>query len=230
MTARASLRRLIHVAALGVAVGFICPDLNKPLGARYWQSSYRTADAAQQSTIEDSQRHTVRAACGALVDAKGRDVVHPHDAGDKRAASKPTHCGSDDAQPQSAPAQLTVSTSRPKDSFPALNAGRAQNQPTRSTDDADQSVRLTGGSVVRVGAALLTSGSVVWVLRSTFWAYLLVFGLPLWRDVDLLPIVARADGEGSATDEMLPTPAAEHAVADVLDAVTSPLDDRRRRR
>ena len=82
---------------------------------------------------------------------------------------------------------------------------------------------------VRVGAALLTSGPVVWVLRSTFWAYLLVFGLPLWRDVDLLPIVARADGEGSATDDMLPTPAAERAVADVLDAVTSPLDDRRRR-
>ena len=49
MTARASLRRLIHVAALGTAVGFICPDLNKPLGALYWQSSYRTADAAQSS-------------------------------------------------------------------------------------------------------------------------------------------------------------------------------------
>jgi len=230
MTARASLRHLIHVAALGTAVGCICPDLNKPIGTRYWQSSYRAADAAQQSTFEDSQRHTVRAACGALVDAKGRDVVHPHDAGEKRAALKPSHCGSDDAQPQSAPAQLTVSTSRPKDSFPALNAGRAQNQPTRSTDDADQSVWLTGGSAVRVGAALLMSGSVVWVLRSSFWAYLLIFGLPLWRDVDLLPIVARADGEGSVADDMPPDTAVERAVAGVLDAATSPLDDRRRRR
>jgi len=229
MITLASLRHLIHVAALGTAVGCICPDLDKPLGARYWQSSYRAADAARQSTFEDS-RHTVRAACGALVDAKGREVVHPHDAGEKRAASKPSHCGSDDAQPLSAPAQLTVSTSHPKHSFPALNAGRAQHQPTPSTDDADQSVWLTGGSAVRVGAALLMSGSVVWVLRSSFWAYLLIFGLPLWRDVDLLPIVARADGEGSVADDMPADPAAERAVAGVLDLATSPLDDRRRRR
>jgi hypothetical protein len=217
-------------------VGFICPELNKPFGGRYWQLSIRAAHAAQQAASEDdSQHHTVRAACGALVDAKGRNVEHPH-AGAKGAASKPARCGSDNAQPQSEsakvpePAKAAASASSLKDSFPALNAGRAQHQPTQSTDDSDGSVWLTGGSAVRVGAALLTSGGVVWALRSTFWAYLLVFGLPLWRDVDLLPIVVRGEGEGGVVDDTRPSTAAERAVTDVLHAATSPLGDRRRRR
>ena len=56
-----------------------------------------------------------------------------------------------------------------------------------------------------------------------FLAYLLIFGLPLWRDVDLLPIVARGEGEGSVANDTQPSTAAERAVTDVLDGAMSPL-------
>jgi hypothetical protein len=39
---------------------------------------------------------------------------------------------------------------------------------------------------------VITSGVVIWLLQSSFLASLLILGLPLWRHVDLLPIVERA--------------------------------------
>jgi len=66
---------------------------------------------------------------------------------------------------------------------------------------------------------VLTSGVAIWFLQSSFWTYLLILGLPLWRHVDLLPIVDKAsdeaahptDAAGAGADE-------ERAIARVLQA------------
>ena len=76
---------------------------------------------------------------------------------------------------------------------------------------------LGHGDAIRVGAALLTGGGLIWLLQSSYLTYLLIFGLPLWRDVDLLPIVAgEADSEAWADVAAVST-AEELAVTRVLD-------------
>jgi hypothetical protein len=41
----------------------------------------------------------------------------------------------------------------------------------------------------RLTAVVITGGTALFLVQSSFWTYLLVLGLPLWRHVDLLPIV-----------------------------------------
>jgi len=45
---------------------------------------------------------------------------------------------------------------------------------------------------VGAGMALVTAGGLLWFLRSGLAVSLLLLGLPVWRDVDLLPVVAGA--------------------------------------
>lgn len=64
---------------------------------------------------------------------------------------------------------------------------------------------------------MLTGGAAIWLLHSSVWTSLLILGLPLWRHVDLLPII-----DHTQDDEDAPPPAAvdaaeERAVADMLD-------------
>ena len=77
--------------------------------------------------------------------------------------------------------------------------------------------RDTGPDTRRLSATVITSGVVIWLLQSSVVASLLILGLPLWRHVDLLPIVERA-----AAVEAQATPGAadareESALAGVLD-------------
>jgi hypothetical protein len=51
---------------------------------------------------------------------------------------------------------------------------------------------------VGVGLGLAAGGLLYWFLSSEWMAALLLLGLPIWRDLDLLPIVARA-GDNDAT-------------------------------
>ncbi|HEU5284218.1 MAG TPA: hypothetical protein VFU53_10420 [Burkholderiales bacterium] len=69
----------------------------------------------------------------------------------------------------------------------------------------------------RVGAAVLTGGAVIWLLQSSLWTSLLILGLPLWRHVDLLPIVDRA-ADVPVTRSPKREATEEQAVADMLDA------------
>jgi hypothetical protein len=70
----------------------------------------------------------------------------------------------------------------------------------------------------------------LWFLQSGFWTYLLILGLPLWRHVDLLPIV-----DSASADDERPTDAAaagaeeERAVARVLQAQDARADAGARR-
>ncbi len=103
-----------------------------------------------------------------------------------------------------------------------LAAGSVQADPATAQDYADAPfvVQVTPE---RLSATVLTSGTTLWLLHSGFWTYLLILGLPLWRHVDLLPIVDRAGSE-----EEHPADAAtagadeERAVAHVLQAQGTP--------
>jgi hypothetical protein len=77
----------------------------------------------------------------------------------------------------------------------------------------------------RLSATVLTGGTTLWLLHSGFWTYLLILGLPLWRHVDLLPIVDSASNEDEhPTDAAAAAAGAdeERAVARVLQAQGTP--------
>jgi hypothetical protein len=67
----------------------------------------------------------------------------------------------------------------------------------------------------RLSATVLTGGTTLWLLQSGFWTYLLILGLPLWRHVDLLPIVDSADGPAARSRDAADADE-ERAVARVL--------------
>jgi hypothetical protein len=94
--------------------------------------------------------------------------------------------------------------------------------------ESGQEVETLGhGDAIRVGAALLTGGGLIWLLQSSYLTYLLIFGLPLWRDVDLLPIVA-GDADGVAGADIAAVSTAEElAVTRVLDGRLPRPDDAR---
>lgn len=54
---------------------------------------------------------------------------------------------------------------------------------------------------VGAGLALVTSGGLLWFLRSGFAVSLLLLGLPVWRDVDLLPVIAGGVPDAMSEDD-----------------------------
>ena len=54
------------------------------------------------------------------------------------------------------------------------------------------------GDLARASATVVTGGVVMWLLHSSLWASLLVLGVPIWRHVDLLPVVSHATDAESA--------------------------------
>jgi hypothetical protein len=76
-------------------------------------------------------------------------------------------------------------------------------------------VRVTAG---RLSATLVTGGTAIWLLHSAFWTYLLILGLPIWRHVDLLPIVDSAPDYRTISEAPSPDAEEERAVARLLEA------------
>jgi hypothetical protein len=87
-----------------------------------------------------------------------------------------------------------------------LTAGSVQADLASTQDYADGAPFVVQVTPERLSATVLTGGTTLWLLHSGFWTYLLILGLPLWRHVDLLPIVDSASS------------AEEHAVADIAAA------------
>jgi hypothetical protein len=101
---------------------------------------------------------------------------------------------------------------------PGLAAGSVQvDEPAAAEqgENAPLAVRITPG---RLSATVLTSGTAIWLLQSGFWTSLLILGLPIWRHVDLLPIVDAASDDQSATNLAAQDADEERAVARVLQA------------
>ena len=71
------------------------------------------------------------------------------------------------------------------------------------------------GDLARASATVVTGGVLIWLLHSGLWASLLVLGVPIWRHVDLLAIVAQS---GDASAEAVRDTSDDKALAQVLDA------------
>jgi hypothetical protein len=88
----------------------------------------------------------------------------------------------------------------------------------RPAEPADQPSAALRGDLVRASATVVTGGVVIWLIHSSLWTSLLVLGVPIWRHVDLLPVVdgrrspdATPEGGARDLDE-------ESAVAHLLDS------------
>ena len=85
--------------------------------------------------------------------------------------------------------------------------------------------RFTPTKVTRLSTAIATGG-VLWFLQSSFWASLLLLGLPIWRHVDLLAIAARAPYDEAGGRQARPNPSEDESVARVLDDGRNPHSQR----
>jgi hypothetical protein len=145
--------------------------------------------------------------CGALLDATGARVS-PQDPSGQVVTSAPRRCAARDSAPRKAGPSIPIHSG----AIPGLSAEPVPRPATAH----EEPLRFAAENPERVGAALLTGGAMLWVLHSSFWTSLLVLGLPLWRHVDLLPIVATAP-ESDASDAPPPPTPEEAAVAQVLE-------------
>jgi hypothetical protein len=141
--------------------------------------------------------------CGPVVDSRGSAVVGQGTGDEVKSATKRRCPAVSDLRPAPQPP-------RPAAIIPDL----------QERQQAEDELGLLETDVGRVSAAVLTGGALFWLLQSSIWTSLLILGLPLWRHVDLLPIVDRAPEEAKAPVAAPPKrdAAEEQAVAAVLDA------------
>ena len=183
--------------------------------------------AAAANKVEQGARNKIRVRCGVLSDNHGTEVLGK--GADADVNQDPQNCR------PSAPPKIPEAQTRPEvpvmEPVPAANA-TSRVRPARRTPSMQpapavevQAVHVASdwagaearrldqfnpSTAQRLSAALM-SGGVLWLLQSSFWASLLLLGLPLWRHVDLLAIVARAP-----SDPGTQPPAEDESLARVL--------------
>jgi hypothetical protein len=150
--------------------------------------------------------------CGAVLDAKGVGVSRQGSTGQVVTSASRRCAQSLDRADRPAPGTDSPVKPGQSDSIPGLSAEAAP----RAVSPRDGPLRFAAENPERVGAALLTGSAMLWVLHSSFWTSLLMLGLPLWRHVDLLPIVAGSPDDQTDAAVQPPTPE-ESAVAQMLE-------------
>jgi hypothetical protein len=105
---------------------------------------------------------------------------------------------------------------------PAITAGHTVADPSENEAATPIAPHISAG---RLSATLVTGGTAVFLLQSGLWTYLLLLGLPLWKHVDLLPIVDTVAHESDAAVDDADGTGEDTAVTDVLDARSKPRDD-----
>jgi hypothetical protein len=200
---------------------------------------------ASMADVEQNARGSVTGSCGALIDASGKKVIGLRTGTTIKSPSS-GHCveSQKPPEPMESPAPQTEPvTAVPKVATPVI-AKRAipkvavkPEQPvhadpkpelvnvevTITGEFNDDSLNLALGDAERIAVAAITVGGLIWALRTEFWAALLIFGLPLWRHVDLVPILAQeADQEAMPKH---PVSAEEREVAQVLDRTSTNAKD-----
>jgi hypothetical protein len=150
--------------------------------------------------------------CRTVLDAKGVGVSRQGSAGRVVTATSGRCTQRVDSASRSAPAAGKPLRPGQGDAIPGLSAEPAP----RAVGPEHGPLRFAAENPERVGAALLTGSAMLWVLHSGFWTSLLMLGLPLWRHVDLLPIVAAAHDDEADAAILPPTPE-ESAVAQMLE-------------
>ena len=117
-----------------------------------------------------------------------------------------------------------TNTDAPGAKMPAITAGAAQVKDAPARDPGANAPIPTRVSAGRLSATLVTSGTAMFLLQSSLWTYLLILGLPLWRHVDLLPIVDTATASTDGIENPSSDADEERAVTHVFDALEPPPD------
>jgi len=133
-------------------------------------------------------------------------------------ASKPAEVHE---QPRPAADRQAIAPASPP---PAITAGHAVADPGENDIDPPIAPHISAG---RLSATLVTGGTAVFLLQSGLWTYLLLLGLPLWKHVDLLPIVASAPHETDTGADAADNADEDAAVTDVLKAHSALRDEAR---
>lgn len=143
-------------------------------------------------------------ACLSLADGRGEKVLIRKNGAAVRATFD-KHCP-DRSQPavQAAPAE-----GKRAHTGPAVAVGVVRPDPGEAVPGA---LRV---DPERLGAGALTGGTALWLLHSGFWTSLLLLGLPVWRHVDLLPIVERGNAGEICAPAVVIAPE-ERAVSSIL--------------
>ena len=188
--------------------------------------------AAAADKVEQGPRSNIRVRCGTLSDTHGAQVLGRGEGANARAESE--RCRSDPSRP--APVTLPPPVAAPKPA-PIAEPHRSRQPPPApvaahpirvaaewSSDEAKRVDRFTPTKVTRLSTAIATGG-VLWFLQSSFWASLLLLGLPIWRHVDLLAIAARAPYDKAGPQARL-NPSEDESVARVLDDGRNPHSQR----
>lgn len=162
------------------------------------------------SSVTDTSGTAVSGRAGAISSGITREcpAAAAPPAPEQPAAQQPSERPVAKAAPK--PAAVPVEAPAP------VRAPIARGQVSAPGDPEADAVALRG-ALLRAGATVITGGVLIWFLHSSLWASLLVLGVPVWRHVDLLPIVEQA-GDGLLQHAQPAEGAEDFAVARVLDS------------
>lgn len=205
-------------ALLVAGICLACPGLAAQPSARTVQPVTQTAQPGAQTAQPGADN-----ACGPVVDSGGATVLGQGTRSSVRSSS--TRKCPEVATPPAATARPAAGRARSRPAagapsqrvLPRFTTGPAQPGAAGARDGAGTGLAVLDTQAGRVGAAVLTGGAVIWLLQSSLWTSLLILGLPLWRHVDLLPIVDRA-ADVPVTRSPKREATEEQAVAEMLDA------------
>lgn len=169
--------------------------------------------------VSDGRSGSPVRGCSSVTDGQGETV-----SGGRGSISTRTQQQCPDARP--APAARPVQQNRSAASEPPRPVG----EPSPATPasivrgqvnlpaGAAEAPSALNGHLVRASATVVTGGVLIWFLHSSLWASLLMLGVPIWRHVDLLPVVSNVcDAQRNKPPEV----AERHedvALAGILDA------------
>ena len=183
-------------------------------GGRVYRPCTRVFDGRGEKVLAGQMGN----AAGNAADCRVARVPAPPTATDS--ATKPAEVDVQDKPPANT-AVKAVALAPPA---PAITAGHAVADPSENDADAPIAPHISAG---RLSATLVTGGTAVFLLQSGLWTYLLLLGLPLWKHVDLLPIVDAAAHEPDLGVDAADDADEDTAVTDVLDARSAPRDETR---
>jgi len=152
--------------------------------------------AAGAGPIAAAGRQGGQPNCPSLVDGRGA-TVRSRGTGGTAESSFAKDCPTEILQPHPIAAEALAPPAPLKPAkipesstgVRGLAAGTVQPDPDLADDFPDGAPLVVRVTPERLSATVLTGGTTLWLLHSGFWTYLLILGLPLWRHVDLLPIV-----------------------------------------
>lgn len=227
-------RRAVPFAIAFALTLYVCCVLPRAL-------QWLIPEAVAAEKVQQGPRSKIRVGCGTLSDMHGAQVLGGGASGSARAESE--RCRPDPSPPAKAAQPAPVSTAPPPTTpekpvpepkvatpprarAPAFTPAPVAPEPIRvgaewSSHRAAHEQRFTRTTATRLSTAIATGG-VLWFLQSSFWASLLLLGLPIWRHVDLLAIVSHMPDDEARERQAPSNPTEDGPISRVLDDGRNP--------